>query len=302
MDVRWLDDVLVLLEERNMTRAAQRRHITQPAFSRRIRSFEDWLGVDILDRQKNRIEINPALGDNEAEIRAFLAHLNELRMKIAHHDPAASVVSIAAQHTAVFSTFPSMALRAKARFAGVRFRIRAGNLSDCVAMFLRGDTTMLLCYQAESIEPIEFGANVMRGEWGHDYLIPVVGGPLRYIVKEHREISLDAPSIVYPDGSFFAEVLKKGNRTFGTTGLSANPFCQTAFASGMKEMVRSGLGVGWLPFSMVHKEIESGEMVSLANQYGQESLDVVIYANRSDDMAECLLGLWTLSDDQGRSF
>ena len=52
MDMRWFDDVLVLLEEKNMTRAAERRNITQPAFSRRIRSFEDWLGIDILVRKK----------------------------------------------------------------------------------------------------------------------------------------------------------------------------------------------------------------------------------------------------------
>jgi hypothetical protein len=34
MDMHWLDDVLVLLEEGNMTRAAMRRNVTQPAFSR----------------------------------------------------------------------------------------------------------------------------------------------------------------------------------------------------------------------------------------------------------------------------
>ena len=32
MDMNWLDDVLILLEEGNMTRAAARRNITQPAF------------------------------------------------------------------------------------------------------------------------------------------------------------------------------------------------------------------------------------------------------------------------------
>ena len=64
MDMHWLDDVLVLLEEGNMTRAAMRRNVTQPAFSRRIRSFEDWLGVKVLDRGKNRIDISPALAGN----------------------------------------------------------------------------------------------------------------------------------------------------------------------------------------------------------------------------------------------
>ena len=61
MDMQWLDDVLVLLEEGNMTRAAARRNITQPAFSRRIRGFEDWLGVTVLQRGTNRVDISAAL-------------------------------------------------------------------------------------------------------------------------------------------------------------------------------------------------------------------------------------------------
>ena len=34
-------------------------------------------------------------------------------------------------------------------------------------------------------------------------------------------------------------------------------------------MILNGLGVGWLPFSMVHREIENGELISLRNQLGQ---------------------------------
>ena len=55
MDLRWLEDVLILLEEGNMTRAANRRNITQPAFSRRIRGFEDWLGTPVLERKVNSV-------------------------------------------------------------------------------------------------------------------------------------------------------------------------------------------------------------------------------------------------------
>ena len=60
MDLRFLEDVLILLEEGNMTRAAARRNITQPAFSRRIRAFETWLGVEVLDRGVNSVEIGRA--------------------------------------------------------------------------------------------------------------------------------------------------------------------------------------------------------------------------------------------------
>lgn len=293
MDMLWLDDVLALLEERNMTRAAARRNITQPAFSRRIRSFEDWLGVDVLDRKANRIEISPALATNEADIRALVARLNELRTKITQHDPSTSVTAIAAPHASIYSTFPDMALRARAAFSGLRFRVRAANLSDCVSMFLRGDTDMLLCYEAQSVGPMQFGAGVRRGLWGHDYLIPVIGGVLRYTVRDNRDVPLDTPAIVYPETSYFGEVLSGSQRQFGTAEFSAKPVCQTAFSSGAKEMILAGLGVGWLPFSMVHREIESGDLVSLSSQFGQEALEVAVYAHRKVEMAENLVDFWT---------
>lgn len=293
MNMLWFDDVLALLEERNMTRAAARRNITQPAFSRRIRSFEEWLGIEVLDRKSNRVEISPALVSNEAEIRSLIARLNDLRTKITQHDPAISVMSIAATHAAVYSTFPDMALRARATFQGLRFRLRTANLSDCVTLFLRGDTSMLLCYEAQSVAPLQFGAGIQRGVWGQDYLIPVIGGALRYKVRGNGNVPLDTPAIVYPENSYFGEVLNKKQRPFGTARFNANPICQTAFSSGAKEMILNGLGIGWLPFSMVHKEIESGELISLRNQFGQETLEVAIYAHHRVGLAQTLFDFWT---------
>ena len=292
MDMQWLDDVLVLLEEGNLTRAATRRNITQPAFSRRIRSFEDWLGVTVLDRRTNRVEISAALLSNEVEIRALVTRIRDLRTKIAHFDPASTTISIAAQHAPVFSTFPDMALRARHHLPALKFRMRAGNLRDCVTLFLRGDTSMLLCYESENAGPMPFGASVRRALWGIDYLVPVVGGPLRYTVKDNNDIPADTPAIVYPDNSYFGEVLQKSQRSFATQGQSVNPVCETAFSSGIKELALKGIGIGWLPYSMAHREIESGALISLANRFGNEPLEVAIYADTANQVAVTLLDIW----------
>ena len=292
MQFQWLDDVLVLLEEGNLSRAAARRNITQPAFSRRIRGFEDWLGVDILDRKKNRVEISDALTSNENEIRALLTQLSELRTKIAHFEKSRMTVTLAAQHAPICATFPDMALSAKKQLPGLQFRLRAGNLNDCVSMFLRGDTSMLLCYESESVGRLQFGQEIQRGVWGNDYLVPVVGGALRSVVTDFGEVPVNTPAIVYPEDSYFGEVLRKNDRPFGIPGSSANTFSVSAFSSGTRELVLKGLGIGWLPFSMAHREIEKGELISLANRYGQEALQVVIYANRNVEIGQELMRIW----------
>ncbi len=292
MDMQWFDDVLVLLEERNLTRAAARRNITQPAFSRRIRSFENWLGVQVLDRGTNRVEISSALVSNEADIRALVARIRELRTQIAHFDPASSTISIAAQHAPIFSTFPDMALRAKHVLPALKFRMRAGNLNDCATMFLRGDTSMLLCYESNTAGSLPFGPSVRRALWGVDYLVPVVGGSLRFNVKDDNTIPIYTPAIVYPDNSYFGEVLAKAGRTFATQEHSSNPVCETAFSSGIKELVLKGIGIGWLPYSMVHREIESGALISLSNSFGRQPLDVAIYGDTANETAMALLDIW----------
>ncbi len=45
MDLNWLEDYLALAETLSFSRGAARRHVTQPAFSRRIRALEDWVGA-----------------------------------------------------------------------------------------------------------------------------------------------------------------------------------------------------------------------------------------------------------------
>ncbi len=293
MQFEWLNDALVLLEEGNLSRAAARRNITQPAFSRRIQGFEDWLGVAVLDRKKNSIEISDALISNEHEIRALMVRLRELRTKIAQFDQSRMTVELAAQHAPICATFPDMALRAKKVLPGLQFRLRAGNLNDCVSMFLRGDTSMLLCYEADNVGTLQFGPDIERRVWGNDYLVPVVGGALRYVVTDFGDVPIDTPAIVYPDGSYFGEVLRKNDRPFGTPGSSAVTFSVSAFSSGTRELALKGLGIGWLPFSMAYREIESGELISLAHRYGQEPLEAAIYGNKTVEIARTLMEIWT---------
>lgn len=293
MHLQWLNDVLVLLEEGNLSRAAARRNITQPAFSRRIRGFEEWLGVEVLERGTNRVEISRALLSNEAEIRALITRLRELRTRIGHFDETRATLEIAAQHAATCSTFPDMALRARSQFPGIQFRIRAANLSDCVSMFLRGDVSMLLCYETEAVGALQFGPDIHRGLWENDFLIPVVGGALRYKVRDNGGVPSDTPAIVYPGDSYFGQVLRNSQRAFGVAGSDVNVFCMTAFSSGVRELALSGLGIGWLPFSMVYNEVESGALISLAHQYGREPLMVAVYANRKLEMAKTLQDLWS---------
>ena len=60
VDIVWLEDFLAVSATGNFSRAAKLRNSSQPAFSRRIRALEKWVGVDLLDRTSQPARLTPA--------------------------------------------------------------------------------------------------------------------------------------------------------------------------------------------------------------------------------------------------
>lgn len=60
METQLLEDLITLAETRSFRRAADRRQISQPAFSRRIKSLEEWAGVRLVDRSSQSVQLTPA--------------------------------------------------------------------------------------------------------------------------------------------------------------------------------------------------------------------------------------------------
>lgn len=289
MDLTLFDDVLVLLEEGNLSRAARRRNVTQPAFSRRIRSFESWLGRPILRRAANRVEIEPALLENAAELQALAAHVQELRRRIARHDPGRATVTVAAQHSLVLSTFPAFAAAAQRHLPETGFRLRAANRNDCISLFLSGEAALLMCYERADGAEMPFDDSVARALWGRDRLVPVVGGSLRGTLDAAGRPPAGGPEILYPPSSFFGELLGADGRA--GPGAAGRAVVESAFTAGIRELALAGLGLAWLPMSLVHGEIASGALAVCTAEPASIRLRIAVFARRSDAAAMRLCAL-----------
>lgn len=73
-EIRFLQAAIVLAEELNFTRAAERLHIEQPALSRRIMELEGLLGFRLFERNKQMVELTDAGRKFVEEAREAVLH------------------------------------------------------------------------------------------------------------------------------------------------------------------------------------------------------------------------------------
>ena len=59
MQTKWLEDLIALSRTGSLTRAAEQRHVTHPAFGRRIRTLEAWAGAPLVERRGTSVRLTP---------------------------------------------------------------------------------------------------------------------------------------------------------------------------------------------------------------------------------------------------
>ena len=90
MDTKWLEDFISLAETRSFSRSAELRHVTQPAFSRRIQSLEAWLGADLIDRTSYPTRLTPAGEVFYEQAMEMLGQVNNARALLRGNRPMAA--------------------------------------------------------------------------------------------------------------------------------------------------------------------------------------------------------------------
>jgi DNA-binding transcriptional LysR family regulator len=88
-ELRLLRYFVAVAEERNITRAAERLHISQPALSAAVRQLEQQLGVDLLDRSGRVLAVTPAGMLLLDEGRALLSDADRVFEAVRARDGAA---------------------------------------------------------------------------------------------------------------------------------------------------------------------------------------------------------------------
>jgi LysR family transcriptional regulator, hydrogen peroxide-inducible genes activator len=92
-DLRYL---IALADERHFGRAAQRSHVSQPTLSAQLKKLEGYLGVQLIERQPNRVALTEAGEQIVSRARRILEASDEvLALARSHRDPLAGKLRMA---------------------------------------------------------------------------------------------------------------------------------------------------------------------------------------------------------------
>ncbi|MBA4214430.1 MAG: LysR family transcriptional regulator [Polaromonas sp.] len=281
METKWLEDFVSLAETRSFSRSAQLRHVTQPAFSRRIQSLEAWAGTDLVDRSSYPTRLTPAgqtLYDQSLEM---LQALQSTRAMLRAHTAAAQdVIEFAVPHTLAFTFFPSWLSSLRETCGPIKSRLIALNVHDAVLRLVEGSCDLLIAYHHES-QPIQLDAN--RYEMlplGRELLAPYVkptatGAPTFSLPGLAGQ---PQPYLAYAPGAYLGRAVDQMLKQ-SSVPVHLDRIYETDMAEGLKAMALEGHGIAFLPASAVRNEVAARKLVSAGGGL-ETSLDIRIYRER----------------------
>ena len=264
METKWLEDFVSLAETRSFSRSAQLRHVTQPAFSRRIQSLEAWAGTDLVDRSSYPTRLTPAgetLYDQSLEM---LQALQSTRAMLRGHTSAArDVIEFAVPHTLAFTFFPAWVSGLREKFGPIKSRLIALNVHDAVLRLVEGSCDLLIAYhhgsQPFQLDPDRYEMVSLGEEVIAPYVKPDAEGAPMFSLPGRAGYLL--PYLGYAPGAYLGQmvdlILKQS-----TTAIHFDRVYETDMAEGLKAMALEGHGIAFLPFSAVKKELRANRLVS----------------------------------------
>ena len=139
LSARQLRAFVALAEERHFTRAAQRCHLTQPAFSALIRSLEESAGLRLFDRSTRHVELTAEGRVLDASARRLLADMELVMGDLRDHAARRrGRVALAALPSLAAGWLPGLLARFRAGHPGIAVDLRDALLDPCLDMVRDG--------------------------------------------------------------------------------------------------------------------------------------------------------------------
>lgn len=283
MQLKWIEDLLAIEQTKNFSRAAELRFVTQSALSRRVKSLEDWVGVELVDRGTYPVELTPAgrrfCEQSKESVGALTGIRSTLRQEA--RMPGRSI-QITAAHTLSLTFLPKWLREIQRRSGNFNARVVATNVQDAVIALSEGNCDLMLGYH-HPLVPMQLGDDkFLTLTLGQEDFIPVSapnqqGEPVFSLPGSSPR---PLPYLAYTATTLLGHVVEATlNRMQTPYHLCA---CYEAdMAMMLMKMAVEGQGIAWLPSSTVREEVRAGKLVRAGGNEWTAQLEIRAYRSKS---------------------
>ena len=295
MDHKWLEDFLVLARERNFSRAAVLRHVTQPQFSRRIRALELWAGAELVNRASVPIALTPAGDTLLSGSKIAVNALADARERITNLGGGGNWTTLFTGRTLSRTVVPQWLAKVRLQLGDVQLRLMTGSIHDGAIALEQGGADFLLSFAqprlALALDDRQFEAMTLS----HDELLAVSSalpnGKPRHALP--GTASKPVKALSFAPQLALAQILQDSlNRA--KQQLHLHVITESDFAESLHEQALQGAGMAWLPRALVAADLKAGRLV-LAGATGEPiRYEIRLYRPRDVRLAH-LQKIWAVS-------
>jgi LysR family transcriptional regulator, hypochlorite-specific transcription factor HypT len=263
IDHKWLEDFIALARERNFSKAALTRHVTQPQFSRRIRALELWLGTDVVNRANVPLSLTDA-GEQLLPIaRNTVAALADVQARIRSTQRGGDWVVLATGRT-LSRTWVPIWVQSLRRVMGAQIKLRllTGSINEAVVALEQGHADFMLSYSHPrlllSLDSSAFDSVTVAQEELVAVSAPSAPGVAMHQLpgsaKSPVPVLRYAPSLALH--LILQDALAREQRTLYLHDVMASDFAES-----LHEQALNGQGLAWLPRALVQADLQNGRLV-----------------------------------------
>jgi DNA-binding transcriptional LysR family regulator len=269
MRLEWIDDILAVLDCGSLAQAAEKRGLTQSAFTRRARTIEGLIGSTLFDRRRKPVTLMPGVQTLEPELRELSARLHKLgHMLKTTSSREGKPLTFVCQH-ALTTTISPRIVRAVTRNGELSVRVHSGNQDDCLMQLLSKEVDLAIMYALPQEPESELSRAFESVDLGEDWLITVCAPSQR-----DKAYCAAIPIIAYPANVFLGRVFTRMISYRMPVGAATMPIAETALTLAMLQLALSEIGIAWLPLSLVAQSLAQGDLVRIDDILPAQALDI----------------------------
>nr|WP_284732735.1 LysR substrate-binding domain-containing protein [Larsenimonas rhizosphaerae] len=271
-----MEDFVALANTRSFSASARQRHVTQPAFSRRIRSLEQAVGAQLVDRSTTPVTLTPEGQLFVITARNLVEQLSECLGHLRGLEMANEALDIVAAHSLALGFYPKWISRLQKGVGELPTRLTAMNVGDAIHVLREGNCDLMLAYhdpyatmQLDSEAFPSFSVAQVR-------MVPISvpnedGAP---------SFSLDSsgslPFLSYSQGAFLGRSVRMLLKN-DPLRMRLKTVYETAMAEGLKGMALEGAGVAWIPEFCIRDDLHHHRLVRAGGEQWDIPLEIRLY-------------------------